>query len=265
MVSGIACSLENFMDDNPNYEEFYDYLSKTNPARRGLPAPKKPSYYADAIRTLFVRGSIPREAETSPEILSKFEEAYNCGFINLDQNEEYTFPSPIFQQIWEWHLTPLANCTLPYSDIFSFVKATAQYQKEFYRSVQELTKGNIRTLPEYTASTKSRLGRIDFFIPSKKWGIELIRNGDDLIEHDSRFGQSGACGNWLRTSKMTDYVLLDFRKKKPSKQYPGIKNLYHVVIDSEGYQYEIYDNKLVSQTRGNLLQRPQFLTGEKES
>jgi len=91
----------------------------------------------------------------------------------------------------------------------------AQYQEEYYRCVHNLTRGNVRISPEYAAAFGSRAGRIDFFIPGKKWGIELTREGSKLDEHGSRFAKDGAYGQWLQTSDMEDYVLLDFRSTMP--------------------------------------------------
>ena len=36
------------------------------------------------------------------------------------------------------------------------------------------------------------VGRIDFFIPVVKWGIEITRDGNRLSEHNSRFEDLGA-------------------------------------------------------------------------
>jgi hypothetical protein len=92
----------------------------------------------------------------------------------------------------------------------------AQYQDECYRCVHILTHGNVRISPEYAAAAGSRPGRTDFFIPSMKWGIEVTRDGSKLEEHDARFADNGAYGQWLETSDMDDYVLLDFRSTMPT-------------------------------------------------
>lgn len=45
----------------------------------------------------------------------------------------------------------------------------AQYQDEFYRSCYDLTTGSLTTLSEFGTAD----GRVDFYIPFKKWGVEL--------------------------------------------------------------------------------------------
>ena len=83
---------------------------------------------------------------------------------------------------------------------------------------------------ESLLNTRSRPGRIDFLIPSKKWGIELTRDGSRLDDHNSRFTDEAAYGQWLKYSDMDDYVLLDFRSTKPELAYPG-KRLVVISLD----------------------------------
>jgi len=71
----------------------------------------------------------------------------------------------------------------------------AQYQDELYRSLFSVTSGNVRISPEFaSAKWADVVGRIDFFIPVAKWGIEITRDGNRLSEHDSRFEDFGAYG-----------------------------------------------------------------------
>ena len=51
-----------------------------------------------------------------------------------------------------------------------------------------LTSGNVRISPKY-ASAKGvhQAGRIDFFIPIMKWGIEITQDGNRLLDHAARF------------------------------------------------------------------------------
>ncbi|PVF96575.1 hypothetical protein CPB86DRAFT_708701, partial [Serendipita vermifera] len=131
----------------------------------------------------------------------------------------------------------------------------AQYQEEYYRCVHEITDGNVVISPEYAAAAGTRPGRIDFSIPTKKWGIELTRDGSKLKEHASRFADDGAYGQWLQTSDMLDYVLLDFRNTQPIQPHQAIRNLYHVVFDRDATRFQIYDNTLKLLAESNLMQR----------
>ena len=72
----------------------------------------------------------------------------------------------------------------------------AIYQDEFYCALYNTTDGATVTTPEYSSTSGDSLGQIDFFIPSKKWGVEILRDGQALPEHHSRFGIHGVYGQW---------------------------------------------------------------------
>ncbi|KAK2459537.1 hypothetical protein APHAL10511_008443 [Amanita phalloides] len=122
----------------------------------------------------------------------------------------------------------------------------AQYQDEFYRSVFSATKGNVRISPEFASPKGSRVtGCIDFFIPKMKWGIEILRDGDRLLQHNTRFHEeTGAYGAWLRSGEMTDYVLLDCRTNVPQRRHEDIRNLLHAVFDNDFQEVTLYNNQL---------------------
>ena len=89
----------------------------------------------------------------------------------------------------------------------------AQYQDEFYRCCHSVSKGSLVTFPEFG----TKWGRVDFYIPSKQWGVELLRNGDGLEQHSGRFSQTGSYGTSLTVS---DYIILDCRTTYPMKSHP---------------------------------------------
>jgi len=91
----------------------------------------------------------------------------------------------------------------------------AQFQDEFYRASFKHANGCAVSFPE----CGTRKGRIDFFIESKKWGVELLRNGDRLAQHVKRFTK-GEYGRWITKGWMSDYIIIDFRTKRP-KTYEG--------------------------------------------
>ena len=88
----------------------------------------------------------------------------------------------------------------------------AQYQVEFYRCCSDRS---ILTFPEYGTGQ----GRVDFYIPAKEWGVELLRNGDRLAEHSGRFSNTGS---YATTLSLSDYIILDCRTTDP---HPGAHTL----------------------------------------
>ena len=100
----------------------------------------------------------------------------------------------------------------------------AQYQDEFYRCCYDLTTGVLTTLSEFGTAD----GRIDFYIPSKKWAVELLCDGQLLKQHNNRFSCTGQYG---MTLDIDEYIVLDFRKKKvvqahPRKSIPSRSTVY---------------------------------------
>ena len=111
------------------------------------------------------------------------------------------------------------------SNKFHHGVAEAQYQNELYRGLIAKFHGSVRITPEFASGTAARLaGRIDFYIPQTKWGIECMRDGIRLQEHASRFDAIGASGQWT-SEEMDDYILLDFRSTRPEVANPGMTPL----------------------------------------
>lgn len=179
-------------------------------------------------------------------------ECQRKGWIHSEENNTGTtffFPSPLHTAFHSWRLEPTDDSpsfASPLALVLEVVKRfkrsqlmipirrvsqtkvsittppEAQYQDEFYRSLFEETKGNVRVSPEFASAQKARVaGRIDFFLPRPKWGVELTREGDRLAQHASRFGSTGAYGEWLQANEMHDYVLIDCRTTVPSKKHAG--------------------------------------------
>ncbi|KAK7020654.1 hypothetical protein VNI00_017692 [Paramarasmius palmivorus] len=119
----------------------------------------------------------------------------------------------------------------------------ARYAYEFYRCLHELTDGAFCPSPE---SAQMPYGRIDFFIEEKRWGIELLRDGDRIIEHGDaqRYEPGGKYNGWFQTDMMKDYVILDFRTKNSGvcRTYPGVERLYQIIFEEDYTSFQIYDH-----------------------
>ena len=106
----------------------------------------------------------------------------------------------------------LAGNTLPLED---------QYQKEFYRCLFTILDGHVVISPEYVVKTGTKGGTIDFLIESKKWGLELLRDRDRLVEHMKRFEPGGQYFSMVKSGNIEQYIVLDFTVKQPTKRRPG--------------------------------------------
>jgi hypothetical protein len=258
--------------------EFYQGLQSFRSFARGLPEESdfQNVHYAEIFRGILAHGSI-RGDTTKNEVNGSLWECYTQGWIHADLvgvDMIYTFPSPLHMIYASWRLIP-QQMDCPFNSLLDLAIAViqrfkptqlrsqsswcgfafkhrpleAKYQDEFYRSLFSITNGDTLISPEYACASGSNEGRIDFFIPSKRWGVEITRDGNRLAEHDARFGLSGSYGRWLIEGDMNDYILLDFRTTRPLLPHQGMSlqatftgisshshnvteiiNLYHVVF-----------------------------------
>ncbi len=90
----------------------------------------------------------------------------------------------------------------------------AQYQDEFHHCAHLHAEGSLVLFPEFGSAK----GRVDFFVNSKKWAIELLRNGDRIEENLARFAPGG---KYCQILGAADYIILDFRMTLPGTPYNG--------------------------------------------
>jgi hypothetical protein len=82
----------------------------------------------------------------------------------------------------------------------------AHFQDEFYRCSHLHSSGSLVSFPEFGTAK----GRVDFYIKSKKWGVELVREGDRLQQHSNHFAPGGS---YAKELDIDDYIILDFRTR----------------------------------------------------
>lgn len=236
-------------------------LSSTSVFGRGLPptAYLQDESYAQVFRQVMQKGGVvvPQPFDQLGDVSEKtpLRMCFELGWLHnelISPTEViYTFSSPLHMRSVQWML--LGNqdkAIISENSIIDFVIAVirkfipvnlstqqmfgtttqstpeAQFQDEFYRACINHTKNCVVTFPEFG----NKCGRIDFLIPTKKWGIELLCNGDRLNPHAARF-TTGECGQWISDKKINDYVVVDFRTTLPRSDHKGqlLKNTNDVV------------------------------------
>lgn len=163
--------------------------------------------------------------------------------VSTDEGEKtaYIFSSPLHRWFVEWKLcNKIPRISFETSSILQLVldviakfsprllsaeqrigpgciqrPPEAQYQDEFYRSCHAISDGSLMTFPEFSTGK----GRVDFYIPSRPWGVELLRDGDRLNQHHGRFSDSGSYGTTLA---LEDYIVLDCRNTVPRYLHHGM-------------------------------------------
>jgi hypothetical protein len=252
---GVEFTVDAFHTQNPTCTLTHKLLDLDGAFGRGLPLPRELWQHPDVapfFQTLISHGEVEKgvaEEEVAQKCLRN-------GWIHSYVNEGttwYTFPSPLHSVTVSWALQPsddMPRHTSAYALCLSVISKfkpsqihtpirrlgapsaiyplpEAQYEDEFHRAVFSVTAGNVRICPGFASTGGHVVGSIDFFVPIEKWGIEIIRDGDQLWKHNSRFESSGTYEAWLQSSEMTDYILLDCRTSIPQKSHPSaISNLW---------------------------------------
>ncbi|KAF8461628.1 hypothetical protein BDZ91DRAFT_850990 [Kalaharituber pfeilii] len=127
----------------------------------------------------------------------------------------------------------------------------AIFQDEFYRATSSLLPRALIAVPEC-----GDVGRIDFFVPHVRWGIEIARFSQDLDEHVDKFSSGGSYAAW----GLREWVLLNFTNKVPKRQRENAGiiadgGLYHVLMTENYTMIEVVrDDGTVVMEKHRLLE-----------
>jgi len=99
----------------------------------------------------------------------------------------------------------------------------AQYQSEFYRGFVHTAGQGVPISSEWS---RTKDGRVDFYIPEKKWAIELLRDHGEVDEHISRFKEGGKYHPWLEEKMIEDWIIINCATSLPTK---GVFSVFNSV------------------------------------
>lgn len=91
--------------------------------------------------------------------------------------------------------------------------------------------GQLVISPEFVAKKGTGGWAIDFLFPPNKWGFELPKDRDRLVEHMKRFEVGGKYYRMIQSRAMEDYIVLDFTVVKLVKPRLGITPLPYLSLD----------------------------------
>ena len=198
-------------------------------SQRGLPSRShlQDSGVYDILRTAILKGKVSMPETSSPT--APLQRCIRAGWLHhmpsesIDPMTHFTFASTWHKRYVECllygnkshiHENSLIDFVTQIIIKFSLTIGNssqsvpeAQFQDGFYRAALVHTHGGVLSFPEFG-------NKIDFFIPSKKWGIELLCNGDRIATHAKRFTQ-GEYHQWIASGILVDYVIIDFHTKTP--------------------------------------------------
>ena len=136
-------------------------------------------------------------------------------FQRREPDIKFNYDTPLrlaVDAIVRFQSSQLSDNTLPLEN---------QCQKEFYRCLFNILNGHVVTSPEYVIKAGNMGGTIDFLVAWKKWGLELLRGRDCLVEHMKMFEPGGKYFSMIQSGDMERYIVLDFTAKRPTKPRPG--------------------------------------------
>jgi len=215
------------------------HFSRGLPKRQDLQDPK----VANLFRKLLVKKQLPHDLFMAEEDRACLMKLYKRGWVDLvkcpDDESCYIFATGLHERVVDCLLgfkierpnikeKSLLEFTLAVLHHFSFRQLAAlrrvgnsvqtvpeaQYQDEFYRCAHLHSEGSLVMFPEFGSAK----GRVDFFVDSKKWAIEVLRNGDRIEEHLARFAPGG---RYCKMLDAVDYISLDFRMTMPKRPLTG--------------------------------------------
>lgn len=102
----------------------------------------------------------------------------------------------------------------------------AQYQDEFYRAFNTVVGRGVPISSEWTGNGD---GRVDFYIPQKRWGIELLRDHDRVAEHCDRFQESGRYYSWVKSGMLEDWIIIDCATSLPASGMKSGSTLLYIL------------------------------------
>ncbi|KAL4936667.1 hypothetical protein BDV06DRAFT_216484 [Aspergillus oleicola] len=257
--------------------KFFDYI-KGYPFTRGLPSSKILQEHDTAT---VLKAALPTKNGGLKQALKKI---WRSGWLHAERSDNdirYVFASQIHR--WYCHslfttlvpdnnvnfITPLQlaidtithfqQCRLSNAPRSMAVAGNSsplkdQYQKEFYRCLFPILDGHFIMSPEFIVKTGPKGGTIDFLIAGKKWGLELLRERDRLVEHMNRFERGGQYYSMMQSGEMEQYIVLDFTNTAPKKPRPEYKGkLYHVVFSENYREVDVIDTSDLSVVKSFVL------------
>ncbi|KAL3454962.1 hypothetical protein BJX64DRAFT_273180 [Aspergillus heterothallicus] len=172
-----------------------------------------------------------------------------------DNNLNYATPLQLaIDTISHFQPCQLANAPRSMAVVGNLPPLGDQYQKEFYRCLFPILDGHLIMSPEFIIKTGPKGGTIDFLVAGKKWGLELLRERDRLVEHMKRFETGGQYYSMMQTGEMEQYIVLDFTNTAPKKPHPEYKGkLYHVVFSENYQEVDVIDTSDLSVVKSFVL------------
>ncbi len=125
-----------------------------------------------------------------------------------------------------------------------------QWQMEFYRCAVQIVSHQHSISPDVGQIFNSE-GFLDFYVDDTwKWGIELLREGDEMKSHSERFAPGGIYE--AIAPEMAAWVILDFRTEEKAIRKQR-KKFWHILYNDDYSAVTIINKKLKAPIQRKLL------------
>ncbi|RAH46062.1 uncharacterized protein BO95DRAFT_452931 [Aspergillus brunneoviolaceus CBS 621.78] len=124
----------------------------------------------------------------------------------------------------------------------------AQYQDEFYKAFRSVAG---RAVPICSERSRTQDGRADFYIPEKKWAIEVLRDHRKIDEHVLRFREGGAYYGWIEDGTIQEWIVIDSATILRNKVYRE-PNLIHAIFLADYTELQVFGRQRLSIYKARL-------------
>lgn len=261
---------EHLANSFENDNKVWDQLA-VQPISRSLPdGLRLTAEVADLLAKVLEEGNVPCEPSKEAEVCYKLGWLHRIQTLGEDgyNKDVYVLPSrlhekwiehyigkrakslpPKFQNLRDLTLTILSkfsSSNLRHSAQGKTMSSgaqpkpvEAQYQDEFYRCFSK-TAG--RGVPVCTEWSRTADGRVDFWIPGRKWAVEFVREHDRINDHIARFYKDGRYYPWQEEGMIQDWIIVNCTTSPPKLGYEETR-LIHAVFASDFTQLAIFDHQ----------------------
>lgn len=112
-----------------------------------------------------------------------------------------------------------------------------QLQRMFYTSAACNPKFKLNAQVPSAEKGKAPIGYVDFVERYKKFGIEFMQGGRDLVAHEKRFDKNDGS---YRHLDLQDWIVIDFRRESGDKPVVNHDNLLVVVYPHNVKNFTVY-------------------------
>ncbi|KAJ7743082.1 hypothetical protein B0H16DRAFT_1012280 [Mycena metata] len=270
-------SLDGFLKEYNSPEAASSACAEGSAFSRGLPDDSQLEYPGNAGAVAVLRDLLHGPpCILHPAQSTDATQAHRLGWITLEEDDASNvivdFPSPLHRSRVSYLLmgskTPTA--AVEAMSLFQFVCKVVecfssntsaagpsipetQWRHEMYRAAYKVTEGQGLWLSPEFGTEES--GRIDLMIlGTKRWAIQILREGDSTEAHLEQFAPGGAYHHWMVQGTVKEYVFLDFKWSAAAgrKPFPNQPLFYVSFLEGSSRSFEIRDCNLQIVHSGTL-------------